>query len=94
MMIFDVKKFLIAFDLYYITIFLFLLPCDHIKLTEVFRFSLLVLFSFLLKQQYLISQLKMTLEKLSQRSASIRSISLALIFKLNLNTGFNKVEFI
>ena len=61
MMIFDVKKFLIAFDLYYITIFLFLLPCDHINLTEVFRFSLLVLFSFLLKQQYLISQLKMTL---------------------------------
>ena len=39
----------------------------------------LVLFSFLLKQHYLILQLKMTLEKLSKHSASLSSISLALI---------------
>ena len=36
----------------------------------------------ILKQQFLILQLKMTLEKLSKRSASLRSISLALIFML------------
>ena len=42
------------------------------------------MFSFLLKQQYLFLQLKMTLEKLSKRSASIRSISLALIFMLSI----------
>ena len=40
----------------------------------------IVLFSFLMKQQYLFLQLIMTQEKLSKLSAFIRSISLALIF--------------
>ena len=44
----------------------------------------IVLFRFLLKQQYLFLQLIMTLEKLSKRSASITSISLALIFMLKM----------
>ena len=58
-------------------------------MTEVFSFSL-VLYSVLLKQQYLILQLKITLRKLSKRSASLTSISLALIFMLNLDLNFLK----
>ena len=85
-MVLILNPILIAFHLYhyaYITsqFSYFSLPCDHINLTEVFTFGL-VLFSFVLKQQYLISQLKVTLEKLLKRSASLRSISLVLNFML------------
>ena len=40
--------------------------------------------SFLLKQQYLIMQLKMTLKKLSKRFASLPSILLTFIFMLKI----------
>ena len=50
------------------------------KLNNFYQSSI---FSFLSKQQYVILQLKMTLKKLSKRSASLRSISLALIFMLH-----------
>ena len=54
----------------------------YIHLTEILLLVSVVQLS--LKQQYFILQLKMTLEKLSKRSASLRSISLALIFMLKM----------
>ena len=41
-------------------------------------------FSFLIKKRYLILQLKMTLEKLSKRFASLKLISLGLIFMFKM----------
>ena len=76
-------KFLLCFTYITSQFSYFSLPCNHTNLTEVFSVSL-ILFSFLLKQQYLILQLKMTLEKLSKRFASTNLISLALIFMLKV----------